>query len=197
MSDHSSTSAAAPAASTVPWRVLARWMVTFAAFPLGSLAARLLVGSVDGPVPALVGGLVNGIVVGTAQAWAVKGWRLPAGAWVAATSTGLATGLALGSGLVGYATDARSLVIQGGVTGAAVGLVQAIVLRRSGRRSLAMLWPVLLAGAWAVGWAVTTAIGVEVGLRFTVFGSSGAVVVAALTLALPLSLQRASTAVRS
>ena len=43
--------------------------------------------------------------------------------------------------------------------------------------------------AWAVGWAVTTLIGVAVGEQFTVFGSSGAVTVATLTSVLPLLLR--------
>ncbi|SDO81618.1 hypothetical protein SAMN04489867_0661 [Pedococcus dokdonensis] len=197
MSDRTSTPVTAAAATAIPWRSIARWMVTFAAFPLGSLAARLLVGSVDAPVPALLGGLLNGVVLGIAQAWAVRDVRLPAVPWAGATATGFATGLVLGAAVVGYATDARSLVVQGAVTGGAVGLAQATVLGRSGLRPLTLLWPVLLAGAWALGWAITTAVGVEVGLRFTVFGSSGAVVVAALTLLLPVTLRRASKQVRS
>ena len=47
---------------------------------------------------------------------------------------------------------------------------------------------VALAAIWAAGWAVTTAVGVEVDQQFTVFGSSGALVVTALTAVLPSSL---------
>jgi hypothetical protein len=50
----------------------------------------------------------------------------------------------------------------------------------------------LLAAIWALGWVVTTAIGVQVDERFTVFGSSGAIVVTVLTIALPLVLNRAA-----
>ena len=41
---------------------------------------------------------------------------------------------------------------------------------------------------WAVGWAVTYAFGIQVDDQFTIFGSSGALVVTALTAALPLIL---------
>jgi hypothetical protein len=51
-------------------------------------------------------------------------------------------------------------------------------------------WPPALAAIWAIGWAVTTFIGVHVDLQFTVFGSAGAIVVTALTAVLPLTLNR-------
>ena len=51
----------------------------------------------------------------------------------------------------------------------------------------------LLSAAWALGWTITTAVGVEVGEQFTVFGSSGAVTVTALTLVLPYLLNRAAS----
>ena len=58
-----------------------------------------------------------------------------------------------------------------------------------GRAALA--WPAALAAIWAVGWAVTYAFGIQVDEQFTVFGSSGAVVVTALTAVLPLTLATA------
>ena len=41
---------------------------------------------------------------------------------------------------------------------------------------------------WALGWAITASIGVDVETQYTVFGSSGAVVVTALTAVLPVLL---------
>ncbi|HEY7102809.1 MAG TPA: hypothetical protein VH573_14335 [Mycobacteriales bacterium] len=173
------------------------WLATFAGFPLGGVAGRLVAGPVDGAVPALVGGLVTGAVLGLVQALGLGRTRPAVGAWVLATALGLAAGLGLGAGAVSYGTGTSDLVVQGAVCGAVVGLAQAVVLaRRIG--PVAAAWPALLAGCWALGWAVTAAIGVEVDLRFTVFGSSGAVVVTALTLVLPAALARsARTAVRS
>ena len=55
---------------------------------------------------------------------------------------------------------------------------------------MAIGWPVYLASVWAVGWVVPALIGVQVEQQFTVFGSSGAVVVALLTSVLPLVLRR-------
>lgn len=192
------TTTSPPATTSLTWGTAARWMATFTAFPLGSVAARALAGPVDSTVPALTGGLVNGLILGAAQFLALGRVRPPAVPWIAATGVGMSAGLALAASLVGYATDPRSLVVQGAVTGAAVGLAQAVVLARTTRsRALALVWPLLVAASWALGWAVTSAVGVDVGMRFTVFGSSGAVVVAALTLALPAILHRDSQGVRS
>ena len=41
---------------------------------------------------------------------------------------------------------------------------------------------------WALGWAVTTAVGIDVEEQFTVFGASGALVVTAATVVLPMFL---------
>ena len=89
--------------------------------------------------------------------------------------------------LVDYQSDIGSLVIQGLVSGALVGAAQAaVLLPRLG--SIALVWPVALAGIWAVGWAVTTSAGIQVDEQFTVFGSSGALVVTLLTACLPVIL---------
>ena len=166
-----------------------RWLASFVGFPLGGLAAMVLVGPVDSPTTAVLGGLVTGTVLGAVQAWALRpvlgsGGRTAA-SWTAATATGLAAGLALGTGLVGYDTGVADLAVQGVVSGASVGLAQALVLRsRVGR--LAALWPAYLAGAWALGWTITTSVGVSVEDQFTVFGAAGAITVAALTTVLPV-----------
>jgi hypothetical protein len=55
----------------------------------------------------------------------------------------------------------------------------------------ALMWPVALSGAWALGWVVSEAvIGTSVDQHFCVFGASGAIVVATVTTALPLALNR-------
>ena len=177
------------------WTV-ARWMVSFAGFPLGGFAAILLTGPVDSTASALAGGLITGIVLGAVQAWALRADRRLFVTWVVATAIGLSLGLAGGAALVGYATGLRDLMLQGAVSGLAVGLAQAIALwPRVG--PVAAIWPAYLAGAWAVGWAVTTAIGVQVEQRFTVFGSAGAVTVALLTVVLPILLDRRTRKVAS
>ena len=165
------------------------WMLTFAGFPLGSVAARLVAGPIDGPTAALVGGLVSGAVLGAFQAWGLGRHRPAALAWVVATAVGLSLGLLAGAAAVDYGTGMSELVLQGVVCGFAVGLAQAVVLvRRVGTAAFA--WPFALGAAWGLGWAITTALGVEVDEQFTVFGSSGAITVTALTLVLPALVNR-------
>jgi hypothetical protein len=166
-------------------------MVSFVGFPLGGLAAIVLTGPVDGLAAALGGGLVTGAVLGAAQAWALGDAGPRPAAWVIATAGGLMTGLALGVSLVDYRTGLGDLVVQGAVCGAVVGLAQAaVLLPRLG--PVALWWPVVLAGIWAVGWAVSTSIGIDVGEQFTTFGSSGALVVTLLTAILPVLLRRSA-----
>jgi peptidoglycan/LPS O-acetylase OafA/YrhL len=107
--------------------------------------------------------------------------------WVAATAIGLTIGLGIGATGVGFRTSLAALVVQGAVCGLAVGTAQALALRhRLGR--IAFAWPAALAAIWALGWAITYAAGIEVNDQFTVFGSSGAVAVTALTVILPVLL---------
>jgi len=96
-------------------------------------------------------------------------------------------GLGIGATSVGFRTTLAALVVQGAVCGLAVGTAQALALRRSLGR-IAFAWPAALAAIWALGWAVTYAAGIAVTDQFTVFGSSGAVVVTALTVVLPVLL---------
>jgi hypothetical protein len=187
MSDlHTATPHTRPAAAGTG-RTIGRWMVSFAGYPLGGYAAFLLTGRVDGPGPALAGGLLTGAILGAIQVWAMGPGRPRPLGWILATAVGLMAGVAAGAALVDYQTDLGSLVVQGAVGGALVGIAQAIVLGpRLG--ALAFGWPFFLSGTFAVGWAVTTAAGIGVDQQFTIFGSSGALVATFLTAVLPLAL---------
>jgi len=172
-----------------------RWLPTFAGFPLGGFAAQLLVGPVNGPVAAAAGGLITGLVLGAVQYLGLGGRRPDPVRWIVGTGIGLAIGLLAGAAAVDHRTTLGALVVQGALSGLAVGAAQAVALwPQLGRR--AMLWPAMVAASWAAGWAVTTAIGVQVESQFTVFGSAGAIVVAALTSVLPIALQRAEERAR-
>ena len=185
-----STSTIRPAAEApTTGRTIARWTVSFAGFPLGGFAATILIGPVDSVASALAGGLLTGAVLGAVQAWALRARGRSLVAWAAATALGLGAGLAVGAAAVSYGTGLGDLVVQGAVSGAAVGIAQAVLLRRR-LGVLALAWPAYLAVVWALGWAITTWSGIAVDERFTVFGSSGAVVVALLTSVLPLVLAR-------
>ena len=109
-------------------RIILRWLATFPGFPLGGLAAMLVVGPVESRSSALLGGLLSGAVLGLVQGWGLALDRRAALAWAAVTSLGFGAGLAVGAGLVDHATDLSSLVIQGAATGLAVGTAQAFLL---------------------------------------------------------------------
>ena len=168
-------------------RAAARWIVTFAGFPAGGFTAMLLVGPVDTIATALAGGLITGTILGAVQAWGLGRSGPGAVRWTAATAAGLTTGLGIGATCVGFRTSLAALVVQGAVCGLAVGAAQALTLRRSLGR-IALAWPAALAAIWALGWAITYAAGIAVTEQFTVFGSSGAVAVTALTAVLPVLL---------
>lgn len=192
------------------WRGLTvRWIATFAGFPAGGFTAMLIVGRINSVATALVGGLITGLILGAAQAWGLRAWGLRAWslhdrglrdrgpgrpgpsaiAWTAATAAGLTAGLATGAALVGFGTSLAALTVQGTVCGLVLGAAQAAVLYR-GLGPVAWAWPAVLAAVWSLGWAVTYAAGIAVDEQFTVFGSSGAIVVTALTIVLPVAISR-------
>jgi len=165
-------------------------MISFLGFPLGGWLAVTVAGPVDSVAAALAGGLITGIVLGAVQAWALARLQHRPVAWTAATGVALAVGLTLGSLMVDYATGRSALLLQGAVTGGVVGLAQAVVLRPR-LRTVSLLWPVILAATWALGWLISgLVIADSVEQQFVVFGSSGAIAVTALTSFLPLLLAR-------
>jgi hypothetical protein len=166
--------------SAVRWQFFLWWMLAFLGFPLGGLLALVLVGSVDGVASGALGGALAGAVIGAAQ-WSVLRRYLRVGPeWILATALGVALGDALGALLTGAGTEIGDLLINGLATGVAVGLLQwGLVLR--GRLLVASLWPLVVAIAWPIGWTVTWAAGIDVERGYYVFGSTGALVFAAIT----------------
>ncbi len=188
---HVIPSPAAAATTTTP-RIIGRWMISFAGFPLGGFLAMILTGPVDSTTSALAGGLVTGAALGLVQAWALRLDRRQLTAWTLATALGLAAGLTLGASIVDFGTGMGDLALQGAVTGAVVGLAQAVVLRsRTG--DVALAWPMYLAATYALGWVITTAGGIAVEDQFTTFGSFGALAAALLTSVLPVFLATRTT----
>ena len=165
----------------------------FLGIPVAGYAGWLVSGHVDSLGAALIGALITGAVLGAVQLWGLGRNRPPAAAWIAATTLGLMVGLGIGAAMVDYETSLGALVVQGAVSGLAVGLAQAVVLLpRLG--AVALAWAPALAAIWAAGWATSTGIGVDVDQQFVIFGASGALVVTALTLVLPLALNRTDEA---
>jgi len=163
---------------------LKRWLPTFLAFPLGGLLAIETVGSIDGPLTAAAGGLLAGIVIGSAQ-WLALRSRGIGLRWAAYTAAAMAAGTALAALLNGAGTDLPDVMLMGLVAGAAVGAAQSTLLDR-GPRS-AFVWTVVTAAAWSLGWLATWATIVDIERGYHVFGSSGAALV---TVATGLTLRR-------
>jgi hypothetical protein len=152
-------------------RDLLVWTATLLAFPLAGLAGRAVAGPVDARWTAVLAGAVAGFVLGGAQ-WLVLR-RIGADVrWIAATAAGLGVGLGLAIAIFGYGDSIGDLAIVGGVSGLGIGIAQWSVLRRLVNGS--MVWIPATAAAWALGWTVTTAIGVDPDDRWANFGLSGA-----------------------
>ena len=135
-------------------------------------------GHVDSLMPALIGGALTGAGIGFAQ-WLMLRRSLGVGLeWIAATSAGLAVGLAIGAAVVGYETATSQLLIMGAIQGAFVGIAQGMVLRD--KFPLWQAWMVVMPVFFSISWVVTDVV-IDSGQQFTVFGASGAVVFAILS----------------
>lgn len=172
-------------------RPLVRWLPTFLAFPLGGLLTISTVGSLTSPGSGLVGGALAGAVLGGAQ-WLALRTSGVGRAWWVATVVAAALGTALGVLLTDAGTTTGALVLRGVVTGAAIGLGQGLVVRRSALRVAA--WTAVTSAAWGLGWLATSAVIVDADRGFVVFGASGALLATLITgVALPLLLRRRSS----
>jgi hypothetical protein len=173
------TTTAAPIARTPgALRAWLLWTAGFVAFPLAGITGMVVVGRVDGPAAAALGGLATGAVLGAGQALA-SSHRLTLVRWVVATAAGMGVGLLLGAHAVGYGTSLGRLAVMGAVTGLVLGAAQAVALPARTRRR--WLWAAAVPALWALGWSVTTVAGVAVDEQFTVFGAIGAITVTALS----------------
>jgi hypothetical protein len=163
------------ASRTRTWLI---WTAGFLAFPLSGLAGTAVVGRVDSPVAALVGGAVAGLGIGLGQTLASRG-RLDSRRWVPATGVGMALGLLLGASVVDYQTSLPALALMGALTGLVLGPAQALALPAGTRMRWA--WAAAMPPLWALGWTTTTLGGIAVDEQFTVFGAYGAITFSALS----------------
>jgi hypothetical protein len=169
------------------------WTAGFLAFPIGGALATGAAGRINDFRSALLGGLVAGAVIGTGQ-WLVARRLLDPKAWIPATAAAMGIGLAIGAWVVGYGTSLSELVLMGFITGIPLGAAQAYLLRD--RLANAWVWAAAMPLLWALGWTVSTFIGVSVDNQFAVFGASGAITFMALSGVL-LDRLRATTPVAS
>jgi hypothetical protein len=105
-------------------------------------------------------------------------------------------GLLLGGTTVGFRTSLIDLAVLGAITGLALGAAQAPAL--PARVSRRWAWAAAMPALWALGWIVSTVIGIAVEEQFSIFGASGAITFSALSGALlHLLLPARTTAGRS
>jgi hypothetical protein len=159
-------------------RMWGRWALTFLGFPLAGLAAEGVAGPIDSATAAVVGGLAAGAVLGGVQSLALRVSGERRLAWAGATAFGMAAGLVAGASAVGFETDTASLVAMGALTGAGIGVAQAVVLPASGVRRL--VWALVTPVLWALGWFLTAQVISDVDAQYANFGASGALVCATL-----------------
>ena len=157
MSDLSTSTDPAPVATRPPGphRRCAGWSPSLG-FPLGGLAAFLLVGPVDGLAAALAGGLVTGAVLGAVQAWALRAARPAPTPGSLATAIGLMIGLAVGAAVVDYRTGLGDLALQGAICGVASAPPRPSCCSPRARPARLGAGRAALGGIWALGWVVTT-----------------------------------------
>ena len=174
---HSYTPSSADTLSRPP--VWAWPLASLIGFPIGGYIANVVVGPVDSIGSALGGGLMAGAVIGAAQWLALR--RFVPWLWIAATSVGMALGLAAGAALVDYGISRGELLVMGAATGLVVGGLQAWVFTRQ-QIPGAVWWAAVNPPAWALGWLVTSyVITKNVEEQFTNFGAGGVVAFVALT----------------
>ena len=177
-----SATAVAPASNpalTVPRmssvKLVFSWIgLALVAFPLAGYAGWGVGGHVDGVGPALIGGAITGAGIGLVQWLFLRRDLNMSPVWILGTAIALAAGLSVGAEVVGYETNTASLATMGAISGAAVGIVQGLLLRN--RFSLWHVWMVAMPAMYAIGWVVTESIGIDVANQFTVFGASGSIV---------------------
>jgi hypothetical protein len=166
-------SASAVQARTFGTKDLLVWIATLLAFPLAGLAGRGVAGPVDTVWTAVLAGAIAGAVIGAAQWLALR--RIGADVrWIVATAVGLAVGLGLAFAIFDYGDTAGDLAIVGAVSGLGVGIAQTWLLRDLLDSGRVWAWVPAAAASWALGWTVTTAIGVDPDDRWAVPGVSGA-----------------------
>jgi hypothetical protein len=170
-----SSSAPRRSAAIKSWMI---WTVGFVSFPVAGIAAGATAGPVNSPLTALVAGLVTGAVIGTGQ-WLASRRRLRASRWIPASTVGMGLGLLLGATTVGFGTSLADLALMGGLTGLLLGVAQAVALPHGTRHRWA--WAAAMPVLWALGWTVSTVVGIAVEEQFSIFGSTGAVTFSALS----------------
>ena len=152
----------------------ALWLVAVIGFPIGGFLGHMIAGPASTATSALLSGLIAGAVIGLAQALSL-GLRAQALAWwTIGTAAALAAALGLVTVAIGQIETSTEAIALGAVSGVVIGAVQAFLFMRAGVAN-AWMWVAASAVAWAVGWLITSGIGVALAPGWPVYGLSGAI----------------------
>ena len=155
------------------------WTAGFLAFPIAGVLATALTGRINDAGSALVGGLVAGAVIGTGQ-WLVARRLLgDPQTWIPATALAMGIGLGVGAWVGRLRHQPRRAGPDGRHHRHPAGRRPGLLLRD--RVANAWVWAAAMPLLWALGWTVTTAIGIDVDHQFAVFGACGAITFMALS----------------
>ena len=169
-----STTPGVPALAVSGRSLLLRWIVAIIGFPIGGYMGHMIGGPAATVPAALISGLIAGAIIGAGQALALGLFRPQAWAlWAGATAVGLGVALAAVTAVIGLIETQTEAIILGAISGLALGAGQAALLMRE-RVANAWMWFVASGVAWAVGWAVTSGVGVALAAGWPVYGISGA-----------------------
>ena len=171
-----STTSGVPALSGSGRSLLLRWLIAIIGFPIGGYIGHMIGGPAATVPAAMISGLIAGAIIGAGQGVALGILRPQALAlWVGASAIGLGVALAAVTAAIGQIDTQAEAIALGAISGLALGAGQAAVLMRE-RVANAWIWIIASGAAWAVGWAVTSGIGVALASGWPVYGLSGALV---------------------
>lgn len=163
-----------------------RWILAWIAFPLSGLVTWLALGPVVSPGLAFAGGVLVGLGIGAAGAWAL---RVPIASWALFSALGLGIGSLLGA----LAAPLLSAPVDGLASAALAGLGIAVAQSLLRPPLPRVLWIALVTVAWIIGWAVSLVAAIDTEQGFAVFGASGSLVytvIIAVTVTLAARRQR-------
>ena len=84
--------------------------------------------------------------------------------------------MAVSVALLGSDVSGSELLGRALLTGLAIGLAQALAFRLDAALPIThtVIWIVAISLGWTLGWFITRSVGVDLGPKWTVFGSTGA-----------------------
>lgn len=145
-----------------------RWVAFGASFPVGGLLAHLAVGPIREAGGAFAAGLIAGLPIGVAGAWAM---RRSMASWTLATALSLGTGNAVGTFAAAvFPVDVLHAMFVAGISGVFVGAAQTLV----GPPTRRLHWLPLVTTAWIGGWATSLVFALSPSDGYVVFGWTGA-----------------------